>query len=110
MIRAIRTFLWLLPRWLWIRAKRIFLPSAGLRGIPSEIVTSEHRQKNPGYFAPRPGFVSNPLLTYPRNFLCFCGSKKKAKACCIPKVKRVVPKDQADSLRKYVAYRAKFSQ
>lgn len=29
--------------------------------------------------------IANPALKYPRNAGCFCGSKRKAKACCIPK-------------------------
>lgn len=51
---------------------------------------------------PKPGFVYNPLLKYPRNERCYCGSGVKAKMCCLPKVKRVVPKDSAPLLKDYV--------
>jgi hypothetical protein len=32
-----------------------------------------------------PKVALNPLLKYPPNLFCYCGSKKKAKLCCIPK-------------------------
>lgn len=34
---------------------------------------------------PMPGNEWNPLIKYPRNSVCYCGSKIKAKKCCIPK-------------------------
>jgi hypothetical protein len=37
-------------------------------------------------WTPRPGTAWNPLRRFPRNNLCFCGSKKKAKACCLRKI------------------------
>lgn len=30
-----------------------------------------------------PAMVSNPLLKWPRNFNCVCGSTKKFKKCCL---------------------------
>lgn len=30
-----------------------------------------------------PRFTSNPLLEWPRNYLCICGSGKKFKYCCL---------------------------
>lgn len=35
-------------------------------------------------WAPHPGTERNPLLDYPRNLGCFCGSEQKAKHCCLP--------------------------
>ena len=34
-------------------------------------------------YKPRAGQTWNPLLKYPRNESCFCGSGKKAKRCCL---------------------------
>jgi len=31
----------------------------------------------------RPTMTSNPLLKWPRNFSCVCGSGKKFKKCCL---------------------------
>ena len=51
-----------------------------------------------------PGYVWNPLLKYPRNSDCFCGSHLKFKKCCLSKVKPVVlaseMKGILESLRK----------
>jgi uncharacterized protein YchJ len=51
---------------------------------------------------PKPGFVYNPLLKYPRNSPCYCGSHVKAKICCLPKTKRAVPAEAASLLKEYV--------
>lgn len=49
-------------------------------------------------------YLENPLLKYPRNLDCFCGSKLKAKKCCIPKQARIIPADQAIQLKRYLDY------
>lgn len=41
-------------------------------------------------------FRFNPLKRFPRNLPCFCGSNKKAKSCCMPKLSlHVYPEDEA---------------
>lgn len=42
----------------------------------------EARPKNWGY-APKDGYVFNPLKAWPRNEACWCGSGLKAKKCCL---------------------------
>lgn len=34
-------------------------------------------------YEPLPGCDWNPLKKFPRNESCYCGSKKKAKKCCL---------------------------
>lgn len=41
----------------------------------------------------------NPLLRYPRNAKCFCGSGKKSKACCLPRVSQLVYASDAKIIR-----------
>ena len=47
----------------------------------------------------KPGWVWNPLLRFPRNSLCFCGSGIKSKKCCLPKVPLSCKVKEADSMR-----------
>lgn len=44
-------------------------------------------------------FAWNPLLKYPRNKGCFCGSGKKAKACCIPELISAISRAAAEAIR-----------
>lgn len=45
-----------------------------------------------------PRMTSNPLLEWPRNFRCICGSGKKFKRCCLPELSPIVTFDDAISL------------
>ncbi len=47
---------------------------------------------------PKKGAAWNPLLKYPRNLPCMCGSGFKFKQCCYKKLPRAVPKDWADAI------------
>lgn len=49
-------------------------------------------------------YLENPLLKFPRNLPCFCGSSLKAKRCCLPKQAKVIPADQAIKLKQYIDY------
>lgn len=40
---------------------------------------------------PVDGFVRNPLMDFPRNEKCVCGSGKKWKKCCHSRSSRYVP-------------------
>jgi hypothetical protein len=40
--------------------------------------------------------VRNPMLDYPKQAACWCGSNKKAKVCCIPKMSKVIPEFDAE--------------
>lgn len=106
--QLIRSFFWLLPRWLWFKVRQ----AAGFIepwqfGIPASQATLEVRKGRVGLYKPKPGYTFNPLLKLPPNFNCFCGKKVKTKKCCLPKLKRAVPEEQAVSLMKYVAYRTR---
>lgn len=41
----------------------------------------------------------NPLKSFPRNLNCFCGSKSKAKHCCLPFQPAVLETDMATLVR-----------
>lgn len=41
------------------------------------------KPKKTGKYEPIKGCDWNPFLKYPRNELCYCGSEKKYKLCCI---------------------------
>lgn len=42
-------------------------------------------------YTPKPGYRWNPMLNYPRNAGCPCGSGKKFKKCHIGQVPPVIP-------------------
>lgn len=44
---------------------------------------------------PQPGFAWNPLTSLPRNSKCPCLSGQKFKKCCLDKLPRVVPVNDA---------------
>jgi Na+-transporting NADH:ubiquinone oxidoreductase subunit NqrF len=71
---------YLLSKWQQVRKKPVKLPL------------------NQRRFKPKAGFVWNPLLKFPRNNNCFCGSTKKAKNCCLPCVAEACSKESADAL------------
>lgn len=50
------------------------------------------------------GFHWNPLLRYPRNSLCFCGSGIKSKKCCLPKIPMAIPMKEYESKRQIVLH------
>lgn len=47
----------------------------------------------------RKGWVWNPMTNYPRNVECWCGSKIKAKKCCLPNLSPIVTKRDAEKIR-----------
>jgi hypothetical protein len=47
-------------------------------------------------------YALNPLVKYPRNEPCWCGSREKAKRCCLPTLSRVVLAEQAVLLKHYL--------
>lgn len=57
----------------------------------------------PGDFkAVRDGSDWNPLLKYPRNESCYCGSGVKFKKCCLPRTQYAVDKKAADAAKPLV--------
>lgn len=46
-----------------------------------------------------PGMDFNPLLSYPRNKGCFCGSGTKFKRCCCPRQPRAIPIVDANRIK-----------
>jgi len=57
-------------------------------------------------YALRKGSQWNPILKYPRNHDCFCGSKIKFKKCCLPAAKMAI-ETQPASLTKALANRVR---
>ncbi len=51
---------------------------------------------------PRSGFSLNPLKRFPRNYRCWCGSGKKAKYCCLPRVKNFVATEYVSELKLFI--------
>lgn len=45
---------------------------------------------------PQIRMTSNPLLEWPRNYKCVCGSGKKFKACCLPTLSTKVTFEDAE--------------
>lgn len=58
----------------------------------------------------RKRYMLNPLLKYPKNLPCFCGSGNKAKSCCLSKISKTVPIEQGMKLREYVDYAQQFER
>lgn len=50
-------------------------------------------------YVTKPGFVWNPLLKYPRNELCPCGSGKKFKKCHLDQLPQAIPKSAGKDAR-----------
>lgn len=46
----------------------------------------------------------NPLRSYPPNEPCFCGSDKKSKKCCLPKVPLTCDEKDYENLRKIIRH------
>lgn len=51
---------------------------------------------------PMEGTTWNPMLKYPRNSVCYCGSKIKAKKCCLPKQPLAIDKTFAATAKPLV--------
>lgn len=49
-----------------------------------------------------PGMVFNPLINYPRNAPCPCGSLIKFKKCHYGKIERAVPIEQTEGVKEQV--------
>jgi len=47
-----------------------------------------------------PMLVENPLMKWPRNYSCVCGSGKKFKKCCLNGLNRRVTIEDADMINK----------
>lgn len=53
-------------------------------------------------YRPAPGFAWNPLIGYPPNQQCPCGSKKKFKKCHRTIMKPVIPEEIAKQMSNYM--------
>lgn len=53
----------------------------------------------PTCLKPAKHLTHNPLIKFPRNHACFCGSGKKFKHCCAKTCPRYVPKDLAEQIK-----------
>lgn len=51
-----------------------------------------------------PGFKWNPLLNFPRNEECFCGSGVKHKKCCLSRVEPVVREADVERIVRALKY------
>jgi hypothetical protein len=48
------------------------------------------------------GFQWNPILRYPRNALCWCGSGKKSKKCCLPNASMICKDKEVSGYKQLV--------
>lgn len=48
------------------------------------------------------GYVWNPIRDYPRNKPCWCGSTRRAKACCLPNAATACTEEEAVRFRAFV--------
>ena len=71
-----------------------------------EILLAKFMMRVFGYVpsALRNEFARNPLLKYPRNEHCWCGSHRKAKWCCLPNQAKVCRKEHEAMLEKYMVH------
>lgn len=60
------------------------------------VVTFKPEKPKDGYL-PEPGFKWNPVLKYPKNEACYCGSGVKFKKCCLPNESMAVNPTYADA-------------
>jgi len=51
-------------------------------------------------YAPKDGWVANPILRLRRNIPCPCGSEKKFKKCCGPTTARWIKKEDLKEYEK----------
>lgn len=57
----------------------------------------------PHHYAQRPGFVWNPLRSWPRNAPCWCGNGQKAKRCHLQTTPDLVKAEEAADLQARLA-------
>lgn len=53
---------------------------------------------------PSQGYARNPMLEYPRNLRCFCGTGVKYKHCCFSKQSKYIPAAMASDLAGYITH------
>lgn len=72
-----------------------------LANADTALATRKEKKKKdrPAAYALMPGASWNPLTKWPRNHVCFCGSMRKSKNCCLPHVARALPTVEAEALR-----------
>ncbi len=51
---------------------------------------------------PRSGFSPNPLKRFPRNFPCWCNGGKKAKYCCLPRVRDFIETNFVSEMKLFI--------
>jgi hypothetical protein len=63
---------------------------------PGSVVNVIAPERKIHKYRPKQGFKWNPMLKYPRNEKCYCGSGLKFKKCCLAHQTLAVPKKFAD--------------
>lgn len=58
-------------------------------------------KRSRGWMATK-GNALNPLLSFPRNAKCFCGSGIKFKKCCVDKLHMAIPAKEASEVQAFV--------
>jgi hypothetical protein len=86
--------------------KRINQAFGGLAVAPTDakpgVPNPKAALQGPGEYRLKPGIEWNPLWSFPRNNPCFCGSKQKAKHCCLgpgTSLSRFMEQDDAEAVR-----------
>ncbi len=79
-------------------------PSAGIIDVFINSDNEENKKLNERrkIYKPTAGRIWNPLNDYPPNRFCFCGKRKKAKLCCLPKMHASVPEKMGRKLQSYM--------
>lgn len=67
----------------------------GKDGAASQIKAPKWRRE---WKAAPAGAAWNPLREFPVNHMCFCGSGRKAKKCCLPRLSACLSKETAKYL------------
>lgn len=80
-------------------------PQSKVQSLPPPQPPKKQKQPGPqrSFLAPMPGFVWNPLVQLPRNRPCPCLSGLKFKACCLPRLPKVVLQKDADAFKEQMA-------
>lgn len=77
--------------------------------LPDNGTQSDYRKIQKGFrnldrqaYGLKDGNTWNPLLKYPRNRECYCGSRIKHKKCCVNNKSPFVSKAQAEEFTAYM--------
>lgn len=74
---------------------KFLLPAKAIGAWRNWILNRAVKVDSKGAKSYRGSFVPNPLLKYPRNYRCYCGSEFKFKMCCVHRTPEVCSPKEA---------------